>query len=86
MADRHGSLKMHIIDLRDILNESLKTLPDALPVEVVIDGKVLEIASVSMFNGSLCLHLREEDEKTLLNPQGCDSDCNEESLGNYFNV
>jgi hypothetical protein len=62
MANRNGSLKMNVIDLRDILNESLKTMPDALPVEVVVDGNVVEIHRVEMYNGSLCLFLKTEEE------------------------
>ena len=29
---------------------------------------------------------RQQKTRTLLNQQGCESDCNEESLGSYFNI
>ena len=30
--------------------------------------------------------IKRQKTRTLLNPQGCVSDCNEESLGEYFNI
>jgi hypothetical protein len=51
---------MNIIDLLSILNDALKTMPDALPMGVVVDGNVHEIKSVSCYNGSLCIHLDKE--------------------------
>ena len=62
MADRHGSLKMNIVDLVAILRNSLKTMPDTLPVEVVLENShIVEIDRVEVHKGSLCLFVRSDD-------------------------
>jgi hypothetical protein len=71
-------MKMHIVDLIAILNESLKTLPDALPVEIMLeDSSIVEIGSVEMRNGSLCLIVRPPSIYTLEWASTC---CREEAL------
>jgi hypothetical protein len=78
MAVKHGREKMHIVDLIAILNESLKTLPDDLPVEVMLeDGSIVEIGEVKMRNGSLCLIVKPMTVYTIEWAETC---CREEAL------